>query len=677
MGTGDEINNLLQEYSTSKVIDVIRPKKRFRKNTSNMTTWEEHIQNTYHCKCYTCPGLFANEVKRFVGFRGYKQNATMKSHAKGELFILDKKGNVYEGEAKPEPYVPISYVNEENLKRITGKTKEQLGRLYFLGVLDYEVEILTLKFTLRNMGYPHILILMGRGLGKTWMEDWENSIEMKYFARNILLLSESDAGKDVGDWIHTWAFENKILKATTHRQGGKRGSYLDFTLHNGSKLYVYGYMEKHSLGKHEIKIVMDDVVNLDWQNRPSDEKRSRQHWHSNLNHMNRIGLDIWGTRKYEGDLLGYFIKVLKDLIIIKISPFTKCPHQLIPNENGVYEECLICKDDNLLAPEIHSFNDYMDKKEENYDSWHSEQMQNPHRKEGGMVAPSDICYVNRPHWTDGVLLGGTGVDCADTTDVKNDMVGIVSCLSQRFEIEKRDVRAFTVYNTDVARRLARNSEVKEKKKPYDWIEIGEDGTEKHIVRGIFETVQLHCEFHINNYPHIPYIVAWERNRSGIAIMEQALREFRLGEKVEIEKGVWVKLTWPGYLVPDKDVGIKYPHDGNSNIKLGITHNTNKEVRVEGELKYSIINSQLRFTVEQKYTVFMAQLLGYPNAKHDDGPDACGMIKDELNRRWEASVPDRQPMAIIKETRKNEAYAKKFQQMKEPWSVKQRKSRRVL
>ena len=142
--------------------------------------------------------------------------------------------------------IPTQIRSFQKRKILTGKTKDQMGRLYFLGILKYEVEILTLKFTLENMGYPHIMVLMGRGLGKTWMEDWENSIRMKYFERNILLLSESDAGKDVGDWIHTWAFENKYLKATTKRQGGKRGSYQDFTLHNGAKLYVYGYMEKAS-----------------------------------------------------------------------------------------------------------------------------------------------------------------------------------------------------------------------------------------------------------------------------------------------------------------------------------------------------------------------------------------------------------------------------------------------
>jgi len=193
--------------------------------------------------------------------------------------------------------------------RLYGKSKQELGRLFFLGILNYEVEITTLKYTLKNMGYTNIMVLMGRGLGKTWMEDWENSIRMKWFGNKILLLSESDAGKDVGDWIHTWAFDNRLIKSTN--RGGRGQGYLNFTLHNQATLYVYGYMDKHSLGKHEIQIVGDDMVNLDWQNRPSDEKRARKHWHSNLNHMNRIGFDAWGTRKYEGDLLGHFIKVIR------------------------------------------------------------------------------------------------------------------------------------------------------------------------------------------------------------------------------------------------------------------------------------------------------------------------------------------------------------------------------
>jgi hypothetical protein len=677
MGLVDQINaSLVRNNVNNAMKPYINLKhQRPKKANTKMPDWEDHIQQTYSCKCFQCPGLYANELMNFVGFRGYQKRSNSKSHSKGLLNILDVKGKEHEGEAHPEPKVPVTYVNEENLKRITGKTKEQLGRLYFLGILEYEVEILTLKYTLEGMGYPHQMVLMGRGLGKTWMEDWENSIRMKYFAQNILLLSESDAGKDVGDWIHTWATENKHLESTNKRKGGKRGSYLDFKLHNGAKLYVYAYMEKHSLGKHEIRIVMDDAVNLDWQNRPSDEKRARKHWHSNLDHMNRTGLDIWGTRKYEGDLLGHFIKVIPDLVLIKISPFKQCPHQLTPNDNGVYDECSICRNDNLLAPEIHSYEEYMDKKEGNYDSWYSEQMQDPYRKEGGMVEPSDIHYVRRPQWFEDVTMGGTGVDLADTLDDKNDMVGIVSCLMQSVPIDSRTkTRKFTFHASDVARRLARNIEVKEKKKPCDW--TTDDG--KRIVRGIIESVQLQCEYHFNNYPNIPYIIAWERNKNGIAIMEQALREFRNKEKVEIRKDVWVLLTWPAYLVPDRGEAIKIPHDGDTNIKLGITHNNeSKETRVYSQLQYSIKKGQTRFTPDQEYSVFMSQLLGFPKAKHDDGPDAGGMIKDELNRRYSVYSPPGKPPEVVKYEKEMKKAAKNFTKLKYGSLVDGGNRRRIL
>lgn len=674
MGTVDQLESTYKKRQKPQQNSVLQQTKPFWKQsfTQQSTTpktktvaWEQHIEKVYGCKCFRCPGLYANELKTFVGFRGYQQKPSSTSHAQGIVNILDIHGEVFEGEARPEPRVPVSELNLDNLLRITGKTQEELGRLYYLGILEYEVEILTLKFTLKNMRYTTVIILMGRGLGKTWMEGWENGMRMKYFGMKVLLLSESDAGKDVGDWIYTWAYDNKLIKKTD--RGSKGQTYLSFTLHNGAKLFVYEYMERHSLGKHEIQIVGDDIVNLDWQNRPSDEKRARRHWNSNLNHMNRIGFDVWGTRKYESDLLGYFIETLSDAIVIKISPYKQCPHQPQPNQNGVYEECHICKDLNLLAPELHSYSDYMDKKEESYDAYYSEQMQDPHRKEGGMLQPSDIHYVKRPFLSEELLVGGTGVDCSDTLDDRNDMVGIVSCLSERFIEKDSSRRQFTVYHSDVERRLARNVEVKEKKKYYDWI----DREGKRIVRGIIESVQKECEIFHRLYPTKRYIVVWERNRSGIAFLEQALLEYRNRSKVEIDNGVWVELTWPRYLVSDKEEAIKWETDRTCNVKLGITTTGDKEKRIFGGLQFSIKEGQTCFTRDQELTVLMAQLLKYPKG-HDDGPDALEMIKSYLNRLWKPKGTAKKPREIVQQERKMRDAAVKFKELEQPWLKDQKR-----
>jgi hypothetical protein len=633
-----------------------------------MPTWEEHIEATYKCKCFKCPGLYANEIMNFVGFRGHKTKAPKGSHSKGFLNTLDRHGEVFEGESEPVPEVPITDNNLDNLMRITGKTEEELERMYYLGILDYEVEIMTLKFMLKNMRYSMVMILMGRGLGKTWMEDWENSIRMKYFAMNILLLSESDAGKDVGDWIYNWAFYNKYVKKRD--KGAKGQTYLSFTLHNGAKLYVYGYMDKHSLGKHRIQIVGDDIVNLDWQNRPADERRARQHWHSNLDHMNRSGFDIWGTCKYEGDLLGHFQNVLRKLVVIKISPFKSCSHQLETNDNGVFEECHICKDGNLLAPELHSYEEYMDKKEGDYDAWYSEQMQNPYRKEGGMLEPSDIYICRRPLLHEGILMGGTAVDSADTLNERNDMVGIVSALSERYLEDKRSRRKFTVYRSDVARRLARNTEVKEKKKPCDWV----DEKGRRIVRGIFESLQLECEYFQRNYPNRHYAVVFERNKSGIALIEQALLEYRNNTLLEIERGRFVRITWPVYLISDRKEAVKFDSEGNVNVPLGITSKGDKEKRIYGGLQHSIKEGQTQFTEDQKNTVLMEQLLSYPKGANDDGPDALEMIKSYLNRKWKG-YKQKIPRGKKQEAKQNQKYAKGFQKLQQPWLKDQQHLRR--
>ena len=70
---------------------------------------------------------------------------------------------------------------------------------------------------------------------------------------------------------------------------------------------------------------------------------------------------------------------------------------------------------------------------------------------------------------------------------------------------------------------------------------------------------------------------------------------------------------------------------------------------------------------------MKQLLGFPFAKHDDGPDAGGMIKDELNRRWKGKRRSK-PRGYHKEKKKQGLYEKKFRELQEPWRADKRRKR---
>ena len=119
-------DNFFELYEANYVAKGGKVKKQGRpkaapkstKQFSPIPSWEEHIEVTYGCKCFNCPGLYANELMNFVGFRG-KQTKITKGHAKGFLNELDIRGKMFEGEAHPVPIVPITKHNVENLKRLT------------------------------------------------------------------------------------------------------------------------------------------------------------------------------------------------------------------------------------------------------------------------------------------------------------------------------------------------------------------------------------------------------------------------------------------------------------------------------------------------------------------------------------------------------------------------------
>lgn len=589
-------------------------------------------------RCPHCPGAYANEITKFVGFRGHLD--TFK-HPKGgtvELAILDMKGEEYPGEVHPEPIVPVTNINRDNLMRLTGRTREELGRRFYLGILGYEVAVLTLLFTLYGMGHENVMVLMPRGVGKTYMEDWENAFDMKHQYKNILLLSESDAMLKVGNWIYTWAFNNDYLKDSS--KNSRQSSYQHFTLKNGAQMDLYRFMDKKTVGIHDVKIVGDDIINLDWKNRPSDNRRAIEHWHSNLNMMIRIGLEIFGTRKFEGDPLQHLMETIEDLVIIKLSPFIQCTHEN-KNSQGTFDPCHVCRDLCLLAPELHSYEEYMDKMEENYESWYSEQMQDPHAKAGGMVEEDDILYIQRPFFPEARMIC-ISVDVAEEWEdsTTSDMSAVVSCVMTSEQDErKKHHRKFTFYKANVSRMPFRNTKDKKGK----------------MHRGLIETIDEHVKYAQLNYPNIPLIIAIERNGPGIILINQILRE---------------QWPWMKRIIADKGQAVKWTKEGRANIPLGIKHQKEKTPRIFSELRHSIKEHQTRFTFNLEDTVFMTQVLTFPKGKHDDGPDAGGMGKDELNRRW---VEKKDP--ILKETerekKERERTQNSFNKLARPWETVQR------
>jgi hypothetical protein len=521
---------------------------------------------------------------------------------------------------------------------MTGKSVQEIGSNYYIGILEYEVEVLTLIFTLKGMGYENVMILMPRGHGKTYMECWESQFDLKYFRRNIMLLSETTARLKVGNWIYVWALRNDYLKDP--EKFARKMTYQHFELLNGARMDIYKYSKEDLVGEHDYVLKMDDTVKKKWHSRPTDNEKMIDHFQSNINMILRTGLEDYGTRKFEGDPLQHRMEHIKDMIVIKKSPFIRCEHNNLNNQ-GTYNPCNICRDDCLLAPEIHGYDALMDKMEEDYDAWYSEMMQDPHPKMGGMVEEGDIVYATQPFFAD-CRLWGIGVDVAENWDdsLLADMSAVISCaMSFEEDAVKKNVihRKFTFLTEDVRRMPFRTTRSKNGKE----------------IRGIIETIDKVVKKFELEFITVPYIIAIERTGPGLVLIEQILREYK---------------QWPWYkhIISDKGIAVKWVREGKANVPLGIKHQTVKIPRINSELRHSIKQGQTRFTPNLEDTTFMTQLLSFPKGKHDDGPDAAGMIKDELNRRWSEKGKKRVPREDADLVRRKEVAQKQFKDMSQPW-----------
>jgi hypothetical protein len=591
--------------------------------------------------CPHCPGAYANELYKFIGFRGRVEK---RRHSKGgyvEVAVPDIKGEEVRGEARPEPIIPVTKRNRENLMRLTGKSAVELGRKFYLGALKYEIEIMTLLFLLRNMGYEDVSVQKPRGHGKTYINTWGAQIDLKWFDQNLIILSETSARLKIGNWIYLWALQNNYIAPTV--KFSRKSTYHHFTLLNGTSAAIYKFTEEKIVGEHDAKLKLDDTIKKKWRHRPTENAKQIEHWQSNINFILRTGLEDYGTRKYEGDPMQHRMETIEDIIVIKLSPFIRCKHNLL-NPNGTFDPCAECRDLALLAPEINSYDYLMNKMEEDYESWYAEMMQDPHPKKGGMVEEEDILYVPTPFHTD-VKMGGIGVDVAEEWEdsLLSDMSAIVPCVMCEEKEEKRVKRKFVFYGEDVRRMPFRNT--KDKK--------------GRVHRGIIETIDHYYKEFRERYFDKPFIIAIERNGSGIVLINQILRE----------KWEWMKL-----ILADKGQAVKWSKEGRANVPLGIKHQSEKIARINSELRHSIKEHQTCFTENLEDTTFMTQLLAFPKGKHDDGPDAAGMIKDELNRRWsESSEP--KPHESFRERLEREQVKSKFNKMAHPWEADRERAMR--
>ena len=592
--------------------------------------------------------------------------------------VLDREnGEIHRGEALPEP---IDEITDE-----------------FMGITDYQADSI---ITWRNN--DNILNIWFRGCGKTWKSAWTTEFTMKYEGEKYLYFSLTDVAYLVADYVYLWAtnlgaiIESETQKIYGKKMSGRKATYQKFGLVNGSRFEIHDINSTSTLVFHGWNIVFDDVISENHKEFPHLQRRTEKKWNSQYSKIRRKKFIMDNTRKFAGDYFDFMInqfekrgKRFRKRKGTLSKKYTLCIDLKTPYVGLAYQgdiegyrgfskamenEQLENDDHQIIAP-WYQFEDFEAMKLDDIESFYSEILGIPMKIKGGMVNPEDLKFVKVPIFSHGILMGCTGVDSAQTEDEANDYTAITSAVMHQEQIKKEEPNypRFTFYKADILRILARNVEVENENDPYDW--ITEDGVK--IRRGIIETVQLHYEVHKSKYPGVPYIVAWERNNAGIALMEQALRSFRMKEEVEIRKGEWVMLTWPRHLITgNPDDAIKWSKEGKANVKLGITHKKNKVVRIYSELQFPIKNrkfenQQVWFDYGLESSLFIEQVLGFPKLKHDDGPDAAGMTKDELFKRFKKIRKPGMPRYIIKQEKKMKQAAEKFRELEQPW-LKQQK-----
>lgn len=668
MGLGD----ILEQQSTNQFIE--KAKNQFQKYKKSAQPKKQKLNkwslNKKKIKIWELSDKDLRDLFiKFVGFVGYYSSEISSIDGLGYA-ILNPKGDTHRGDANPEPVDDI--------------TDDYMGITPFQAdaIIDYRNNV-------------NILNIWPRAHGKSWKTEWITELCMKYEADKFLYFSLTDAAYRASNEIYIWAQNNNaVVDSETvkvvKKVSGKRSSYQKFTLINGAQFEVHGIRTSSTLGYHGWILIFDDIID---ETDNYLQKRLQRKLNSQYFKIRRKKLVIDNTRKFPGDIFDFILDQFenkqkayiakKGSISSKYTLFVShlTPYADLQYKGGIggyrgflkqFEKQQITYDiDKIIAP-WHVPPDFEIMRLENLSSFNSEMMGNPQELEGRMVNSGDIFYTNRPHFSQSVQMGGTGVDSANTEDENNDYCAVVSCVMHSHIIDKIVHKRFTIYKSNVERILARNKIVENEGDPYDW----RNDKGQKVKRGLIETVQEHCEYYLLQYPNKPYIVAMERNNAGIAYMEQALHMYRNHEKVEIRRGVFVVLTWPRFLVEDPNQAIKLKKRGKTNIRLGVTHVREKVTRIYSEIKYSIETHETRFTFDQEDTLGLAQLRVYPRGKHDDFPDATGMIKDELDRRWNKPVGIRKPRQAIKEEKVVEKAAEAHKLAGMPWMSNKYEQRKM-
>lgn len=586
----------------------------------------------------------------------------MGKNAQGDEIIIGK--NIFDSKNNPitideliELFIVFCGYLDQNKNEVPGiafpPPIDQKGR--FLGILQHEVD--GFKKCWENLE-TGVMYKWARGYGKTYLATWFMEFTMFYFGFPWMYLSSTEILSDVAYWIFKWATKEKLI-IKSNMKGGKKNTYTSFELSTGGRMRIYEYMGEEMVGQHGWHIAMDDIVKKKWQDRPTDGVKAVNQWLWSINYIRRKGLLVFGTRKYQGDLLESLEKFLvpKGLIIDILVPYIM--DGVFPDWTPIIDP--VTGRQLLSVPELYTWEELETKKttvdpdDPDIDptlAWESEMMQNPMPKTGGLAEPEDIHYRKGIPSFKIARCVGIGVDLAWGEGTTSDNSAVESCVMYPESVEKQGYsrpvieRRFCFLKSTIGRFPIRNR-------------MKGGRIEKF---GILETIQQHWDYINRYYPSTPKIIAIERNGGGIVIIDQARRDMQ---------------TFPfaRNIIEDSSPAYKKrkAKDPNITVRLGITHSKEKVPRIFGELSHPIKTGIIWFLESLFGTSLIDQITSFPRGKFKDGPDAAGMIKDELNRRW-SSFDTNQIGQLLKEHyakgKKRRFQEKWIKQNLRPWEVKQ-------
>lgn len=358
-------------------------------------------------------------IKEFREYVGYKTIKIFRDHLESTTTTIKELDHPHFKHKKI--IVTLFYSEQEYIKKGKVKKRKLLVRKEilhegiafpppidendtFLGILPHELDYFCKLWFHHVLGWKKaIMNLWCRGIGKTFIATWFVQFTMEKLGLRWLYLSETEIIGDVGLWIFKWAFSRELIKSSEKNKGkivgGKKDTYKSFELYNGAELRIFQYMSEAMVGQHAWHLMLDDILKKKWQNKPTDLKRAEHQWLWNLRPIRKMGVSISGTRKFEGDLLEFFMRVIKDIYVDVRTPYVM---------EGTYPEWTPVIDPQtgheiMAIPELYEWEQIEEMKytpreddEDPFIAFMSEMMQNPSAIEGGAWQKDDLMY--RSHY---------------------------------------------------------------------------------------------------------------------------------------------------------------------------------------------------------------------------------------------------------------------------------------